>query len=182
VVFSLFIFLRACLQQELGTRSWDSNQSSHYKIGHAKPDNNPRGTKINMMDKDILLKCCSRNPSHEKGMKLWTTSCRSYDGLPTGEAYSSSCHATPFKVQVNFDIPLFEGPTDEDVEDKWLDMLKGYFPVHNFSDKENITFSLLKVVPHVKNWWDTYSEERVMEEYIMFVVALTWDSFQDSIK
>jgi hypothetical protein len=29
--------------------------------------------------------------------------------LPTGDAYSSSSHATPFKVQVNFDIPLFKG-------------------------------------------------------------------------
>jgi hypothetical protein len=29
--------------------------------------------------------------------------------LPTGEASSSRDHATPFKVQVNFDIPLFEG-------------------------------------------------------------------------
>jgi hypothetical protein len=29
--------------------------------------------------------------------------------FPTGEASSSSGHATPFKVQVNFDIPLFEG-------------------------------------------------------------------------
>jgi hypothetical protein len=27
--------------------------------------------------------------------------------LPTREAYLSSSHATPFKVQVNFDIPLF---------------------------------------------------------------------------
>jgi hypothetical protein len=32
--------------------------------------------------------------------------------LPTGEASSSSGHATPFKVQVNFDIPLFEGLID----------------------------------------------------------------------
>jgi hypothetical protein len=29
--------------------------------------------------------------------------------LPTRDASSSSGHATPFKVQVNFDIPLFEG-------------------------------------------------------------------------
>jgi hypothetical protein len=38
--------------------------------------------------------------------------------LPTGEAYSSSGHATPFKVQVNFDIPLFEGLVDVDDVDK----------------------------------------------------------------
>jgi hypothetical protein len=61
---------------------------------------------------------------------------------------------------VNFDIPLFEGLIDADVVDKWLNLLEGYFSVHNFSDRENITFSLLKVIPHVKYWWDTYSEKR----------------------
>jgi hypothetical protein len=99
-----------------------------------------------------------------------------------GEAYSSNDHATPFKVQVNFDILLFERPVDADVVDKWLNLLEGYFSVHNFFDRENITFSLLKVVPHVKYWWDTYSEKRVMEEYAIFVVAPIWDSFRDTIK
>jgi hypothetical protein len=75
--------------------------------------------------------------------------------LPTGEASSSSVHATPFKVQVNFDIPLFEGIIDADVVDKWLNLLEGYFLVHNFFDREKITFPLLKVVAHVKDWWDT---------------------------
>jgi hypothetical protein len=70
--------------------------------------------------------------------------------LPTGEASSSSGHATPFKVQVNFDIPLFEGLIDVDVVDKWLNFLKGYFSIHNFFDRENITFALLKVVPMLR--------------------------------
>jgi hypothetical protein len=78
--------------------------------------------------------------------------------LPTGEASSSSSHATPFKVQVNFDIPLFEGLIDADVVDKWLNLLEGYFLVDYFFDRENITFSLLKAIPHVKEWWDIYSE------------------------
>jgi hypothetical protein len=102
--------------------------------------------------------------------------------LPTGEASSSSGHATPFKVHVNFDIPLFEGLIDVDVVDKWLNLLEGYFSVHNFFDRENITFALLKVVPHVKDWWDTYSEQRVVEESAIFVVSPTWDSFRDAIK
>jgi hypothetical protein len=71
--------------------------------------------------------------------------------LPTRDASSSNGHATPFKVQVNFNIPLFEGLINADVVDKWLNLLEGYFSVHNFSDKEKITFSLLKVVPHVKD-------------------------------
>jgi hypothetical protein len=102
--------------------------------------------------------------------------------LPTGEVSSSSGHATPFKVQVNFDIPLFEGLIDADAIDKWLNLLEGYFLVHNFSNRENITFALLKVVPHVKDWWDTYSEKRVMEESTMFVVAPTWHSFRMPLK
>jgi hypothetical protein len=55
--------------------------------------------------------------------------------LPTEEASASGDHATPFKVQVNFDIPLFEGMIDANVVEKWLNLLKGYFSVHNFSDR-----------------------------------------------
>jgi hypothetical protein len=102
--------------------------------------------------------------------------------LPIGDTSSSSGHATPFKVQVNFYIPLFEGLIDAYVVDKWLNLLEGYFSIHNFSDRENITFSLLKVYPHVKEWWDTYFEKRDIEESVIFVVAPTWDSFRDSIK
>jgi hypothetical protein len=34
--------------------------------------------------------------------------------------------ATPFKVQVNFDIPLFEGQIDAYALEKWLNLLQGY--------------------------------------------------------
>ena len=34
---------------------------------------------------------------------------------------------TPFKVQVNFDIPLFEGHIDVDALEKWLNLLEGYY-------------------------------------------------------
>ena len=59
---------------------------------------------------------------------------------------------TPFKVQVNFDIPLFEGKIDADALNNWLNVLEGYFSVHNFCDREKITFFLLKEVPGVQNW------------------------------
>jgi hypothetical protein len=74
-------------------------------------------------------------------------------------AYSSSGHfggTSPFKVQVNFDIPVFEGQIDAEALEKWLTLLEGYFSVHNFFNKENITFALLKTLPHVKHWWETY--------------------------
>jgi hypothetical protein len=63
---------------------------------------------------------------------------------------------SPFKVQVNFDIPVFEGHIDAEALDKWLNLLEGYFSVHIFFDRENITFTLLKSLPHVKHWWETY--------------------------
>jgi hypothetical protein len=96
--------------------------------------------------------------------------------LPTCDTSSSSNHfggVAPLKVQFNFDIPLFEGQIDAHDVDKWLNMLEGYFLVHNFSNRENITFALLKVIPHVKDWWETYCEKRVTEEYAIFLVAPT---------
>jgi hypothetical protein len=73
--------------------------------------------------------------------------------IETG-ASSSRSHfggTSSFKVQVNFDIPIFGGHIDADALEKWLNLLDGYFSVHTFSDKENITFSLLKAIPHVKH-------------------------------
>ena len=61
-----------------------------------------------------------------------------------------SCHfggVAPFKVKINFDIPIFEGQIDADDLEKWVNILEGYFSVYNFSDREKITFALLKVVP-----------------------------------
>jgi hypothetical protein len=89
--------------------------------------------------------------------------CRSFDGCPHREESSSSGHATPFKVHVNFYIQLLEGLIDVYVVDKWLNMIKGYFSVHNFFNREKINFALLKVIPHVKDWWDTYYDQRAIE-------------------
>ena len=74
--------------------------------------------------------------------------------LPTSGASASSSHsggATPFKVQVNFDIPIFDGRIDADVVDRCLNLLEGYFSIHDFSNREKITSSLLKAAPHVNN-------------------------------
>jgi hypothetical protein len=81
--------------------------------------------------------------------------------IATG-ASSSNDHfgsTSSLKVQVNFDIPIFEGQIDADSLDKWLNLLEGYFYVHNFFDGEKITFALLKALPHVKHWWETYWEK-----------------------
>lgn len=73
--------------------------------------------------------------------------------LLTGSASTSNNHfgdATYFKVQVNFDIHVFEGEIDVDVVDRWLNLLEGYFSIHDFSNREKITFALLKSTPHVQ--------------------------------
>jgi hypothetical protein len=102
--------------------------------------------------------------------------------LPTGEASSSNGGTTPFKVQINFDIPIFEGQIDADAVDKWLNLLEGYFSIHKFSNREKITFALLKAVPHVKDWWETFCEQKETEETSLFSVTATWESFRDAIK
>ena len=81
--------------------------------------------------------------------------------LPIGDTSSFDSHSRGtihFKVQVNFNIPIFEGWIDVGTVDRWLNMLEGYFSFHDFSNWENITFVLLKVTPHVKGWWETYCE------------------------
>jgi hypothetical protein len=102
--------------------------------------------------------------------------------LSTSDASTSREGATPFKVQINFDIPIFEYKIYLDVVNKWLNLLEGYFFVHNFFDRENITFALLKVVPHVKDWWENLCEKMEIEGSTLFVVAPTWGSFKDVIK
>jgi hypothetical protein len=72
---------------------------------------------------------------------------------------SSKIHfgsTSPFKVQVNIDIFVFEVQIDGDSLEKWLNQLEGYLSVHNFFEREKITFALLKALPHAKNWWETY--------------------------
>jgi hypothetical protein len=93
--------------------------------------------------------------------------------MPIGDASSSSGGVALFKVRINFDIPIFEIQIDANVAYKWLNLLEGYFFVHNFSDREKITFALLKVVPHVKYWWEIFCEHKEIEGSTLFVVAST---------
>ena len=53
----------------------------------------------------------------------------------------------------------------------------GYFSVYSFYDREIITFALLKVVPHVKYWWETYYEKTSIDESTMFGTKPIWVSF-----
>jgi hypothetical protein len=102
--------------------------------------------------------------------------------LPTSDTSSSNGGVSPFKVQINFDIPIFEGQIDANAVENWLNLLEGYFSFHNFSNREKITFALLKDVPHVKDWWETFCEKKEIEESPLYTVAITWESFRDAIK
>jgi hypothetical protein len=51
--------------------------------------------------------------------------------IPTSDSSSSNRGVSPFKVQIIFDIPIFEGHIDADDVDKWLNLLEGYFFVYN---------------------------------------------------
>jgi hypothetical protein len=106
--------------------------------------------------------------------------------LPIATKTSSSRNhfgvTSPFKVHVNFNILVFEGQIDVDALKKWLNLLDGYFSIHNFFDKENIIFSLLKDFPHVKHWWENYQEKISTKESKKYGVELTWDFFLDAIK
>jgi hypothetical protein len=104
--------------------------------------------------------------------------------IATG-ASSSSDHfggTSPYKVHVNFDIPIFEGQIDANALEKFLNLLEGYFSVQNFSKRKNITFTLLKALPHVKHWWETYWEKNYTEESRIYGVEPTWDFFFYAVK
>ena len=91
-------------------------------MGNEKKD---EGTKdpIKMLLKEVLEK--QRNAMMDNFAQI-------LQRLPTGSASASSSHsggATPFKVQVNFDIPIFDVRIDADAIDRWLNLLEGYFLV-----------------------------------------------------
>jgi hypothetical protein len=103
----------------------------------------------------------------------------------TIDVSSSNNHfggTSPFKVQVNFDIPVFKGYIGADALEKWLNLLEGYLFVHNFSDMEKNTFALLKALPYVKHWWETYWEQSSTEESGIYGAEPTWDFFADAVK
>jgi hypothetical protein len=66
--------------------------------------------------------------------------------------------------------------------EKWLNLLEGYFSMHNFPEKEKITFTLLKSIAHVKHSWETYCEKISTEDFGMFEAKPTWESFVDVVR
>jgi hypothetical protein len=59
---------------------------------------------------------------------------------------------------------------------------RSLFLYSQFFRQRNITFVLLKELPHVKHWWETYSEKSSTEESGIFWVEPTCDFFLDVVK
>jgi hypothetical protein len=106
--------------------------------------------------------------------------------MVTTEESSTRNHfrgATPFKVQVNFDIPLFEGQIDAYALEKWLNLLEGYYSVQK-------KISIVKISPSRslnpfpmselggKVTWERYT----MNESTPFKREPTWETFVDALK
>jgi hypothetical protein len=82
---------------------------------------------------DLFKKFLEEALARQRNEMMENLHLRSFDGFPQENHLHQVDHATPFKVHVNFDIPLFEGLIDVDVVDKWLNLLEGYFSSTIFS-------------------------------------------------
>ena len=63
----------------------------------------------------------------------------------------------PFKVQMNLDIPNFEGKIDAESVDNWVQQLESYYAVNQLSEAKNITIASFKMSNFVHCWWDNLS-------------------------
>jgi hypothetical protein len=61
-------------------------------------------------------------------------------------------------------------------------MIEGYFIIQKFSNSEKITFTLLKSLHHVRDWWETYCEQHTGDESTIFGPGTTWVAFVDTLK
>ena len=52
---------------------------------------------------------------------------------------------SPFKVQMNLDIPNLKGKIDVESVDNWVQQMESCYAVNQLSEAENITISSLKM-------------------------------------
>jgi hypothetical protein len=88
----------------------------------------------------------------------------------------------PSRYKLTLIFLYLKAKIDVDTLEKWLNLLEGYFSVHNFSNSEKITFVLLKALPHVRYWWETYCEKHAEDESEIFGPGPTWATFVDALK
>jgi hypothetical protein len=90
---------------------------------------------------------------------------------------------TPFKVQVNFDIPLFEGQIDADALEKWLNLLEGYYSVQKiFSTVKRSPSRSLNPFPMSELGGKVTGRGTPVDESTLFGREPTWEAFVDALK
>jgi len=100
------------------------------KTVHSDTHELPWWKKRKMREWKILSNFFSKNPSSEKRNKMMEKIIQIHHRILKIDASSSSSRfggATPFKVQINFDIPIFKGQIDAYVVDRLLSLLEGCF-------------------------------------------------------
>jgi hypothetical protein len=63
-----------------------------------------------------------------------------------------------------------------------LNFLEGYYSIQKISNCLNITFALLKALPHVGAWWEGYWDRYTADESMPFRREPTWETFVDALK
>jgi hypothetical protein len=104
--------------------------------------------------------------------------------MVAAEASSTSNHfasVTPFKVQVNFDIPLFEGQIDVDAIEKWLNMLEGYYYVQKFSTVKRSPSRSLNPFP-ISELGGKVTGRGTPQMNLHYLGENTWVAFVDALK
>ena len=71
---------------------------------------------------------------------------------------------SPFKVQMNLDIPNLEGKIDMEFVDNWVQQVESYYAVNQLSKVEKITIASLKMSTFVHWWWENLSTRMEKEE------------------
>ena len=64
---------------------------------------------------------------------------------------------SPFKVQMNLDIPNLEGNIDAESVDNWVQQLESYYSMNQLSKAKNITIVSLNMSTYVHCWWEKLS-------------------------
>ena len=59
--------------------------------------------------------------------------------------WSHSNKISPFKVQMNLDIPNLGGNIDAESIDNWVQQMESYYVVNQLSEAENITMASLNM-------------------------------------
>jgi len=68
----------------------------------------------------------------------------------------SSTSSVPFKVEVNLEIPIFNGQTNDEALYSWLKQLEVYFGLYKIQETQQISFSHLNMTIHALLWWKIY--------------------------